>query len=176
MNYRASLIGKQLIKKFEKCILKAYKHKGDRWTIGWGNTFYEDGTPVKEGDVITKERADRLFNNVLSMFENDVNFLLSSTVVKQWQFDSLVSFAYNVGSDIDQDLKPEGLGDSTLLKLVKKNPNNPMIRNEFMKWTSPGSAFENGLRIRRKEEADLYFNLTYTQRMQEIKAEVINRT
>lgn len=145
------------IKKHESCKLKAYQKQGDRPTIGWGNTFYENGSPVKLGDVITQDRADKLFLIKLAEFERDVNSLLKTTV-NQNQFDALVSFAYNVGSDIDADTKAEGLGDSTLLKLVNQNPNNPKIRDEFMKWISKGTIFEKGLTRRRKEEADLFFS------------------
>jgi lysozyme len=149
--------GIDLIKSYEKCKLKAYQVKGDRPTIGWGNTFYENGNPVKLGDVITQERADRLFANILAMYEKGVSQLVFSNI-NQNQFDALVSFAYNVGLDIDEDTKAEGLGDSTLLKKVNTNPNDPAIRNEFMKWVSRGTILEKGLTKRRKTEADLYFS------------------
>lgn len=150
--------GIELIKSFEKCKLKAYQVKGDRPTIGWGNTFYENGNPVKLGDVITQDRANRLFLNTLAMYEKGVNQLVYSNV-NQNQFDALVSFAYNVGLDIDEDTKAEGLGDSTLLKKINNNPDDQSIRNEFMKWISKGTIFEKGLTKRRKAEADLYFSL-----------------
>lgn len=145
------------IKNHENCKLKAYQKKGDRPTIGWGNTFYENGSPVRLGDVITQDRADKLFLITLQHFERDVNSVLK-TPVNQNQFDALVSFAYNVGSDIDGDTKAEGLGDSTLLKKININPNDPTIRNEFMKWISRGTQFEKGLTNRRKEEADTFFS------------------
>lgn len=149
--------GIDLIKSYEQCRLKAYQVTGDRPTIGWGNTFYENGNPVKLGDIITQERADRLFLNTLAMYEKGVSQLVYSNI-NQNQFDALVSFAYNVGLDIDEDTKAEGLGDSTLLKKVNKNPNDPTIRNEFVKWISKGTIFEKGLTKRRKSESDLYFS------------------
>jgi len=154
---KVSPAGFAAIKKHESCRLKAYQKTGDRPTIGWGNTFYENGSAVKLGDVITQDRADKLFMITLAGFERDVNSLLKTTV-KQNQFDALVSFAYNVGSDIDADTKAEGLGDSTLLKKVNANPDDPTIRDEFMKWISRGTIFERGLRKRRKDEADMYFS------------------
>ena len=48
------------IKKSEGLELKAYKRKGDVWTIGYGSTYYKDNTRVKQGDVITKEQAEEL--------------------------------------------------------------------------------------------------------------------
>lgn len=149
--------GIDLIKSFEKCRLTAYKIKTDPWTIGWGNTVYRNGKPIKKGDTITQQQADDLFSFWLGAFSHEVESLVTSTV-NQNQFDSLVSFAYNVGSDIDADTKAEGLGDSTLLKKVNKNPDDQTIRDEFMKWISKGSIFEKGLKRRRAAESDLYFS------------------
>lgn len=166
-----------LMHKFENCRLKAYEcpkslalpKEKKFWTIGYGNTRYEDGSRVKEGDVITQERADSLFLTILSGFEEDVDNLLKVRVSDN-KFGALVSFAYNVGSDIDADTIPEGLGDSTLLKLVNANPNDPRIYQykigtdgiaetqscAFLNWVNKGSNFEKGLRRRRQAECDLY--------------------
>lgn len=144
------------IKAFEGLRLKAYQDDVGVWTIGWGNTRYEDGRPVKSGDVVTKERAESLFKTIVDRFSVDVDGLVKSSV-NQNQFDALVSFAYNVGSDIDADTIAEGLGDSTLLKKVNANPCDPSIRDEFMKWNKAGGKVLAGLTKRRKMEADLYF-------------------
>lgn len=158
--------GIKILHESEKCVLTAYlcpkalenKTKGLPvfFTIGFGNTFYEDGSPVKQGDKITRERADKLFDFILDKFEKEVMSLIKSKVNEN-QFSALVSFAYNVGTDIDADSIPEGLGDSTLLKKVNTNPNDPSIRDQFMLWINKGSKFENGLKIRRAKEAGLYF-------------------
>ena len=50
----------ELIKKWEGLSLKAYKCPAGVWTIGYGTTFYPDGSKVKEGDTCTKEEADGL--------------------------------------------------------------------------------------------------------------------
>lgn len=147
--------GINLIKSFESCRLKSYLDSKKIPTIGWGNTFYENGTSVKLGDTITQERADRLFLNILSIFDKGVDQLVTSNINDN-QKAALVSFAYNVGLDIDADTKAEGLGDSTLLKKVNVNPNDPLIRNEFMKWVNKGSSFEKGLTRRREAEWKLY--------------------
>ena len=71
--------GIELIKSFEGCMLKAYKCSANKTTIGYGNTFYEDGTPVKFEDEITKERAEEHFMNFAPMFEigNEIEFTTS---------------------------------------------------------------------------------------------------
>ncbi|SFD63836.1 lysozyme [Chitinophaga sp. CF118] len=148
--------GTKLIKHFEKCKLAAYQDSKGIWTIGWGNTIYENDLPVKKGDTITQVNADKLFASITKGFVADVNKLTKGVVLKQQQFDSLVSFAYNVGSDLNNNGIAEGLGDSTLLKLVKLNPKDPTIVSEFLKWNVAGGKVLDGLTRRRKAEAYLY--------------------
>ena len=153
---RLGELGEKLIKHFESCRLEAYQDNVGVWTIGWGNTSYENGTRVKQGDKISQHRADELFSRIAQKFVNDVNFLTKNIQLRQHQFDALVSFAYNVGSDIDADAIPEGLGDSTLLKYVLADPDDPRISGEFVKWNKAGGKVLAGLTRRRKAEANLY--------------------
>jgi len=141
--------GLSLIKKFEGCKLTSYKCSAGVWTIGYGNTKYSNGTPVKEGETITIKQAEELFASVVKEFSYSVYFLCGE-YVNQNQFDALTSFAYNVGIG--------AFKKSTLLKLVKANANNSLIRNEFAKWNKAGGKVLKGLTNRRKEEADLYFS------------------
>ncbi len=150
--------GIELMHFYEGCKLKAYLCPAKKPTIGWGNTFYENGQKVKLGDVISQQRADELFQNIVEKsFCQPVRTLLK-VQLNENQFSALVCFAYNVGTDIDSDTIAEGLGDSTLLKKVNANPNDSTIRNEFLKWVSKGSSFEKGLTKRRTAEANLYFS------------------
>jgi len=150
--------GYLLITKFEGFSAKPYLCSAAVPTIGYGSTFYEDGSKVTINDKpITKERAIDLFKVVADKFAKDVTKLVVSNI-NQNQFNALVSFAYNVGSDIDTDTIAEGLGDSTLLKKVNKNPNDPTIRYEFLKWNKAGGKIVTGLTRRRNEEASIYFS------------------
>lgn len=142
--------GKDLIKRFEGCKLKAYKCPANVWTIGFGNTFYEDGTKVKEGDVITQERADQLFDVIISDFVRMTDALVKSNVTEN-NFSALVSFTFNVGTG--------NLSKSTLLRKVNANPKDPSIRTEFMKWTRANNVVLRGLVRRREAEAKLYEQL-----------------
>lgn len=144
--------------KIEK-YLTAYKDPVGIWTIGVGNTFYEDGTKVKQGDKITLERAYQLFGNTLKSFEDGVNRLVTREI-NQNQFDALVSFAYNIGVGKQATAKSpaSGLTGSTLLKKVNANPCDLSIADEFMRWNKAGGKVLNGLVRRRKEEAELYFS------------------
>ena len=149
--------GYQMIMNFEGLSLKPYLCSAGVPTIGYGNTYYPNGKKVTLKDKpITKEYAIEIFKFIADLFAKDVNNLLKTTVTQN-QFNALVSFAYNVGSDIDADDIPEGLGDSTLLKKVNKNPNDLSIMAEFLKWVRSNGKVSNGLVKRRKLEAKLYF-------------------
>ena len=150
--------GYALITGFEGLSLKPYLCSAKVPTIGYGNTFYPNGAKVTMRDkTITKEYAFEIFKVVANMFAKDVNNLIKSEV-NQNQFNSLVSFAYNVGSDIDVDNIPEGLGDSTLLKKVNINPNDKSIALEFLKWNKAKGKIVAGLTKRRQKEAQIYFS------------------
>lgn len=137
-----------LIKDFEGLKLTAYQCSAKKWTIGFGNTFFQDGTPVKQGDKITRDTADKLFDLISKEFADKVRPLITSKVNEN-QFGALVSFAYNAGIG--------NLKSSTLLKKVNNNPNDPDIRAQFERWNRAGGKVLAGLTRRRKAEADLYF-------------------
>jgi lysozyme len=105
---------------------------------------------------ITKETALWMLKTTANMFAKDVDMLVTSNV-NQNQFNALVSFAFNLGSDIDADNIPEGLGDSNLLKKVNANPKDPAIAKEFMKWINANGSPNKGLMKRRAEEVKIYF-------------------
>jgi lysozyme len=140
--------GKDLIKFYEGCKLTSYQCSAGHWTLGFGNTFYEDGRPVKPGDKITQERANELFEIIAKDFADKVKPLIKSTVTPN-QFAAITSFAYNAGTG--------NLRSSTLLKKVNANPNDPSIALEFAKWNKAGGKVLAGLTRRREAETKLYF-------------------
>ena len=145
---KVNKLGIQTMHHFEGCKLTAYQCPAKVWTIGWGNTFYPDKTPVKQGDVITQEQANALFETVMNNFALGVKKCLTKEVNEN-QFSALVCFAYNVGIG--------SLQKSTLLKKININPNDETIAGEFGKWTKAGGKVLLGLVRRRKAESDLYF-------------------
>lgn len=142
------------IKQREGLRLNAYQDSAGVWTIGYGTIIYEDRTPVRRGDVITNERAEQLLQVEIVAKSAKVNSAIGDTSVNQQQYDALVSFAYNIGIG--------GLLSSTLLKKVRANPYDATIRDSFMVWDKAhmnGVLVEvQGLKTRRKDEADLYFS------------------
>jgi lysozyme len=140
--------GSDLIKEFEGCKLKAYQCSAKKWTIGYGNTFFEDGTPVVAGNAISQEKAEKLFEIIANEFSAKVAKLITSNVTPN-QFGALVSFAYNCGV--------VNLQKSTLLKKVNESHNDPSIKAEFLKWNKAGGKVLAGLTRRREAESNLYF-------------------
>ena len=136
--------GINLIKKFEGLRLEAYLCPAGVWTIGYGHT-----KGVKKGRVITQLEADNLLKEDLSSFEKGVTSLIKSNI-NQNQFDSLVSFAFNLGL--------ANLKSSTLLKKVNTNSKDRTIVDEFIKWIYAGGKPLEGLKRRRQAEAYLYFS------------------
>ncbi|NBW17237.1 MAG: lysozyme [Caulobacteraceae bacterium] len=139
-----------LIKLFEGYKPKAYLCPASIVTIGWGSTMYTDGRKIKIGDTINEDQA-----NELLMWELKIKSIaLHGLNLNQNQFDSLLSFIYNLGIG--------AFAKSTLRKKVIANPNDVSIRLEFMKWnkaTVDGKLIAlKGLTRRRNAEADLYFS------------------
>ena len=133
------------IKEFEGLSLKAYKPvKTERYyTIGYGHY----GSDVKANQVITEKQAENQKKKDLEKFEAYVNKL--DVCVKQFQFDALVDFSFNLGT--------AALGRSTLLKHIRAKKPEQYIREEFAKWVNSGGVPLRGLKIRRQWEADRFF-------------------
>jgi lysozyme len=141
--------GIRLIQEFEGLRLTSYLCQAGVATIGYGSTYYHDGSKVKLGQTITKEQAVQMLKDHLKEFEGSVIGLLNTTKVNANQFDALVSFCYNLGAG--------NLAKSQLLRFVKANPNDPKIAAEFAKWNRAGGEVSTGLVRRRKKEVQLYF-------------------
>lgn len=144
---KTSEIGKDLIKKFEGVRLKAYRCSANVPTIGFGNTFYEDGKKVQMNDTITLERARELFDMLLPRYEKIVLKKIN-VQIKQNEFDALVSHTYNTG------------GSSTLFRLINEKADKEDIKNWWLnKYTTANGKKLKGLVERRKQEYDLYEKL-----------------
>ena len=142
--------GLELIKDFEGFSSSAYLDVVNIPTIGWGNTFYEDGTKVKLGDQISKADALKLLEVVANRDFADKIFPSIKVKVTQSQFDAMVSLAYNIG--VGAFLK------STLLKKVNAGEFTG-AGEEFLKWNKANGKEVLGLTRRREREKQLFLSL-----------------
>ena len=140
--------GIAIIRKYEGLKLRAYICPSGLPTIGYGATFYMNGSRVQIGDVITIDHADKLLHFQVKLFAEEVRRTVKSNINEN-QLGALVSFCFNVGG--------AAFGKSTLAKKVNANPSDSTIRNEFMRWTRGGGKVLPGLVKRREEEANLYY-------------------
>ena len=140
--------GYALIKRFEGCRLKAYKCPANVWTIGYGNTFYENGDKVKEGDVITQQRAEELAKFIIDQFAVSIAPFIQKTLTEN-QFSACVSLAYNIGTG--------NFKKSSVFKKLNINPNDSTIADSFRLWNKGGGVVLKGLVRRREAEIQLYF-------------------
>lgn len=147
-------------------------------TIGWGHVV-TDGGRMLHGAAglararqlypqgITMQEAEALLEADVSRVAQDVTALTLGVVgLTQDQFDALVSFAFNVGTDMNHNGIAEGLGDSTLLTHVKAG-RWLAAADEFPKWnkaTVPGKGFVElaGLTNRRRAERALFLGFPAT--------------
>lgn len=124
-----------------------------RYAIGYGTSIYPDGKPVQKDDTITIEKADEMLKHQLKTFESAVNSLVK-VPINQNQFDSLVSFSFNVGTG--------ALKDSTLLKRINARASEKEIYDQFIRYKYAGGKVVQGLLNRRIEEAKLFLGSSYS--------------
>lgn len=70
---------------------------GDKYTIGFGSTFRDDGSPVRMGDTITPPQA---LARTLAHIEKDESALRQCVTapLHQREYDLLVDFSYQYGA------------------------------------------------------------------------------
>lgn len=142
--------GLKIIKESEGLRLKAYKCPAGVWTIGYGHT-----KGVREGDEITEEDAEQLLHEDINKAEQFITRITArmEKPIDRNQFSALVSFTYNIGNS--------AFKNSTLYRLLRKDPNDAEIYQEFNRWVHVKHVVMPGLVTRRQAEADLYFEEDY---------------
>jgi lysozyme len=136
--------GIELIKLFEGCKLKSYKCPAGVWTIGYGNTFYLDGSKILMGQKITQAEADMLLLKLLPKYEATVDRNIKVSVTQN-QYDALVSFCWNCGSS------------ESLFRMVNIKATDEVIHKWLCShYIMGGGKVLAGLVRRRKAEADLF--------------------
>ena len=135
--------GAELIKNYEKCVLRAYlPTPDDVWTVGWGHT----GSDVIEGTVWTQEQADESFLRDVERFEVCVNKAVT-VPLQQNEFDACVSLAFNIGC--------AAFGKSTLVRLLNESDYDG-AEAQFARWNKQAGKELAGLTRRRTAEAALF--------------------
>lgn len=131
------------LKEFEGLRLEAYKCAGGKWTIGYGHT-----KGVREGMRIDERTASRLLEEDVEYFESFLAKEPYAEDITQSQWDSLVSFIFNLGI--------ANFLSSTLRKRILVDVDHDDIPNQFRRWNKAGGKVLKGLVVRREWEAQMY--------------------
>lgn len=142
---KLDIAGLKALHQREGLRLKPYLDTKGVPTIAMGNTYYLDGKKVTMNDrQLHYLEAEKLGTVTANDFAAYVNNAIR-TKVNQNQFNAVVSIAYNIGKS--------GFLNSTFLKLINKNPNDPKIADAIMMWTK-----DKELIGRRRSEVKQYFS------------------
>jgi len=138
--------------------LRSYQKQGDIVTIGWGYTgkildvLTGRLRALRMGDTITREEADRLFDDVAAPeAERRVDFFFPSIAITQGQRDALFLFCYN--------LRWKSIQESTLRSILNSGEwTRENVIHWWVKYRNPNTQFEEGLYRRRIAELCIFFD------------------
>ena len=133
----------------------AYLDSVGVWTIGVGHAATSPNPPAAyQGMTITTDEAYQIFDVDNNTFEACVRDSVKVPLT-QWQFDALVSFAFNVGMG--------AFKDSTLLEKLNQGDYKGAFE-QFEQWKKPpeiitrrrgeAACFGGGIYVARVEEGD----------------------
>lgn len=128
---------------------------GQVWDIGYGHVLLPD----EQNRRITPDEAEELLHWDMEATDTGVRELVKVKLLQQ-QWDAVVGFAYNEGLDIDDDPIAEGLGDSTLLRLLNAGQIDAAAA-QFTLWVYAKGKFVQGLLNRRLSEQAMFVNGDY---------------
>lgn len=127
----------EMIKDFEGCRLTAYRDVAGVPTIGYGHT-----NGVYMGMTIDDDTAHKFLLKDIMKFEKHVNEYDSIYHWTQYEFDALVSFAFNIGS---------------IKQLTQNGTRNKQTIAEYMlKYVFANHVKCDGLVTRRQHEHDMF--------------------
>lgn len=150
-----SIRGLNLIKGFEGFVSNPYQDSSGVWTIGYGNTYYLDGSRVKPTDSpLTESQASQLKMAIINKdFATAVNRLLAEEIrsgkITQNMYDALVSLGYNIGVG--------ALAKSSVIRYLKED-NKSAAADSFLLWNKAGGQELAGLTNRRMVERQLFLS------------------
>ena len=143
----AILVATALMRRFEGLYLTPYLCSAGVPTIGYGATYYEDGTRVTLFDAaITKERAEALLIWMVRTVYLPQVMRLCPGINNPNRLAALIDFTFNLGGS--------ALKNSSLRRKVNAGM-WAAVPTEMRKWVMAAGKRLRGLVIRREAEAAL---------------------
>lgn len=125
-----------------------------QYSIGYGTRCDPSDYP----NGITEEEADYLLRVMVQGFEKTVEKVEAkrSTPLSQSEFDALISFTFNLGS--------QWIGNSRIYQLVTGGSFTELqLLNAMGSWASAGGSILTSLMRRRMDEANIFLNASYVK-------------
>jgi len=143
-----SKAGILLIKHHEGVRSRPYRCPAGLWTVGVGHLI-GDGKLLPESwnRTFSQEEIDKILKSDLRRFELGLTKLLPNIPLKQNEFDSLVSFCFNLGLGCFQR--------STIRQALLRG-NKKAAMESLVKYCRAGGKILKGLQTRRLDEKALF--------------------
>lgn len=133
-----------LARRFEGLYLTPYLCPAGVPTIGYGATYYEDGSMVTLRDpAITRERAEALLLWMVRTKYLPVVLKLCPSIDSPERLAAIIDFTFNLGAG--------NLRVSTLRKRINAGLWD-LVPTELRKWNKAGGKTQRGLVLRREAE------------------------
>ena len=143
-----SKAGIALIKHHEGVRNRPYRDCIGLWTVGVGHLIGDGKSlPDSWNKTFTSEEVDALLRTDLRRFELGISKMLPNVPLRQCEFDSLVSFAFNVGLGTFQR--------STLRQALLRGDKTQAMES-LLKYCKAGGKIVKGLQTRRLDEKQLF--------------------
>ena len=154
---------------------KAYKDVGGVWTIGYGRTFNDDGSKVKEGDTSTSKKENAWLStraeeeyDAVKKFSDDEGYGWN-----QNQLEAFASFRYNNGPKGFEQLAHKNTGNPGFADVpedpgydIRYNRSTQEMVDKMPLYKNVDGKEVAGLVARRAAEVDLAGPVPYDKRYQ----------
>jgi lysozyme len=137
-----------LIKHHEGVRSRPYRCPANLWTVGVGHLI-GDGKhlPDSWNRTFSQEEIDGILKSDLRRFELGVHKMLPNVLLRQHEFDAIISFCFNLGLGCFQR--------STLRQALLRGDKKAAMES-LVKYCRAGGKILRGLQIRRLDEKALF--------------------
>jgi lysozyme len=143
-----SKAGIALIKHHEGVRSRPYRCPANLWTVGVGHLIGDGKSlPDSWNRTFSQEEIDGILKSDLRRFELGVHKMLPNVPLRQCEFDSIVSFCFNLGLGCFQR--------STLRQALLRGDKKAAMES-LVKYCRAGGKILKGLQTRRLDERALF--------------------
>ena len=140
-----------LIKHHEGVRSRPYRCPANLWTVGVGHLIGDGKSlPDSWNRTFSQEEIDGILKSDLRRFELGVHKMLPNVLLRQHEFDSIVSFCFNLGLGCFQR--------STIRQALLRGDKEAAMES-LVKYCRAGGKILKGLQNRRLDERKLFLGL-----------------